>query len=215
MSPRTTSWTSSPRRRSRRGRSSSTSARRPTSMWRRSTCSRRFELELGARDRASAGQVRGSVRDRMHRSGLMATIGEANCYLSDEAAVEGTRTRRCRWAVATRRSTRAVTGAAPDSAATAGVPLAFAGRCPAGHDDDRPRRAREPQRSPAQTPAPRRRSSPGLMPQRGERRHAGRRDEGPEAQARRQAAEVGGIVDRAARREAEHDVDQRSGPSAG
>jgi MFS superfamily sulfate permease-like transporter len=32
-------------------------------------------------------QVRGSVRDRMYRSGLMTTIGEENCYLSDEAAV--------------------------------------------------------------------------------------------------------------------------------
>lgn len=32
-------------------------------------------------------QVRGSVRDRMRRSGLMTTIGEENCYLSDEAAV--------------------------------------------------------------------------------------------------------------------------------
>jgi high affinity sulfate transporter 1 len=32
-------------------------------------------------------QVRGSVRDRMRRTGLMTTIGEGRCYLSDEAAV--------------------------------------------------------------------------------------------------------------------------------
>ena len=32
-------------------------------------------------------QVRGSVRDRMRRTGLMDTIGEDRCYLSDEAAV--------------------------------------------------------------------------------------------------------------------------------
>ncbi len=32
-------------------------------------------------------QVRGPVRDRMRRTGLMATIGEERCYLSDEAAV--------------------------------------------------------------------------------------------------------------------------------
>ena len=32
-------------------------------------------------------QVRGSVRDRMRRSGLMTTIGEDHCFLSDEAAV--------------------------------------------------------------------------------------------------------------------------------
>ena len=32
-------------------------------------------------------QVRGSVRDRMRRTGLMATIGEERCFLSDEAAV--------------------------------------------------------------------------------------------------------------------------------
>ena len=32
-------------------------------------------------------QVRGSVRDRMRRTGLMATIGEDHCFLSDEAAV--------------------------------------------------------------------------------------------------------------------------------
>ena len=32
-------------------------------------------------------QVRGSVRDRMRRSGLMARIGEDHCFLSDEAAV--------------------------------------------------------------------------------------------------------------------------------
>jgi len=31
-------------------------------------------------------QVRGSVRDRMRRSGLMTTIGEDHCFLSDEAA---------------------------------------------------------------------------------------------------------------------------------
>ena len=34
-------------------------------------------------------QVRGSVRDRMRRTGLMTTIGEDHCYLSVEAAVEG------------------------------------------------------------------------------------------------------------------------------
>ena len=32
-------------------------------------------------------QVRGSVRDRMRRTGLMATIGEDHCFMSDEAAV--------------------------------------------------------------------------------------------------------------------------------
>ena len=32
-------------------------------------------------------QVRGSVRDRMRRTGLMTTIGEDHCFLSDEAAV--------------------------------------------------------------------------------------------------------------------------------
>jgi anti-anti-sigma regulatory factor len=32
-------------------------------------------------------QVRGSVRDRMRRTGLMGLIGEDHCYLSDEAAV--------------------------------------------------------------------------------------------------------------------------------
>jgi SulP family sulfate permease len=32
-------------------------------------------------------QVRGSVRDRMRRTGLMTTIDEGRCYLSDEAAV--------------------------------------------------------------------------------------------------------------------------------
>ena len=32
-------------------------------------------------------QVRGSVRDRMRRTGLMDTIGQDRCYLSDEAAV--------------------------------------------------------------------------------------------------------------------------------
>ena len=32
-------------------------------------------------------QVRGSVRDRMRRTGLMEIIGEDRCYLSDEAAV--------------------------------------------------------------------------------------------------------------------------------
>ena len=32
-------------------------------------------------------QVRGSVRDRMRRTGLMDTIGEDSCYLSDEAAI--------------------------------------------------------------------------------------------------------------------------------
>jgi high affinity sulfate transporter 1 len=32
-------------------------------------------------------QVRGSVRDRMRRSGLMASVGEDHCFLSDEAAV--------------------------------------------------------------------------------------------------------------------------------
>jgi high affinity sulfate transporter 1 len=32
-------------------------------------------------------QVRGSVRDRMRRTGLMTTIGEERCYLSNEAAV--------------------------------------------------------------------------------------------------------------------------------
>ena len=32
-------------------------------------------------------QVRGSVRDRMRRTGLMGTIGEDHCFLSDEAAV--------------------------------------------------------------------------------------------------------------------------------
>jgi SulP family sulfate permease len=32
-------------------------------------------------------QVRGSVRDRMRRTGLMATIGEDHCFLSDEAAM--------------------------------------------------------------------------------------------------------------------------------
>ena len=32
-------------------------------------------------------QVRGSVRDRMRRSGLMASVGEDRCFLSDEAAV--------------------------------------------------------------------------------------------------------------------------------
>ena len=32
-------------------------------------------------------QVRGSVRDRMRRTGLMTIIGEGQCYLSDEAAV--------------------------------------------------------------------------------------------------------------------------------
>jgi MFS superfamily sulfate permease-like transporter len=35
-------------------------------------------------------QVRGSVRDRMRRTGLMTTIGEDHCYLSVEAAVAGT-----------------------------------------------------------------------------------------------------------------------------
>ena len=34
-------------------------------------------------------QVRGSVRDRMRRTGLMTTIGEDHCYLSVVAAVEG------------------------------------------------------------------------------------------------------------------------------
>jgi MFS superfamily sulfate permease-like transporter len=32
-------------------------------------------------------QVRGSVRDRMRRTGLMEVIGEPQCYLSDEAAI--------------------------------------------------------------------------------------------------------------------------------
>ena len=32
-------------------------------------------------------QVRGSVRDRMRRTGLMTTIGEDHCFLSDEAAM--------------------------------------------------------------------------------------------------------------------------------
>lgn len=32
-------------------------------------------------------QVRGSVRDRMRRTGLMGIIGEDHCYLSDEAAI--------------------------------------------------------------------------------------------------------------------------------
>ena len=32
-------------------------------------------------------QVRGSVRDRMRRTGLMATLGERRCYLSTESAV--------------------------------------------------------------------------------------------------------------------------------
>ena len=32
-------------------------------------------------------QVRGSVRDRMRRTGLMEIIGERHCYLSDEAAI--------------------------------------------------------------------------------------------------------------------------------
>ena len=32
-------------------------------------------------------QVRGSVRDRMRRTGLMATLGEPRCYLSTESAV--------------------------------------------------------------------------------------------------------------------------------
>lgn len=32
-------------------------------------------------------QVRGSVRDRMRRTGLMEVIGERHCYLSDEAAI--------------------------------------------------------------------------------------------------------------------------------
>ncbi len=32
-------------------------------------------------------QVRGSVRDRMRRTGLMTVIGEARCYYSVEAAV--------------------------------------------------------------------------------------------------------------------------------
>lgn len=35
-------------------------------------------------------QVRGSVRDRMRRTGLMTTIGEDHCYLSVEAAIAGT-----------------------------------------------------------------------------------------------------------------------------
>ena len=34
-------------------------------------------------------QVRGSVRDRMRRTGLMTTLGEDHCYLSVEAAVAG------------------------------------------------------------------------------------------------------------------------------
>jgi hypothetical protein len=32
-------------------------------------------------------QVRGSVRDRMRKTGLVATIGEERWFLSDEAAV--------------------------------------------------------------------------------------------------------------------------------
>jgi anti-anti-sigma regulatory factor len=32
-------------------------------------------------------QVRGSVRDRMRRTGLMTIVGEDRCYLSTEAAV--------------------------------------------------------------------------------------------------------------------------------
>jgi len=46
-------------------------------------------LSLELRARAidfRLSQVRGPVRDRMRRSGLMATIGEDHCYLSDETA---------------------------------------------------------------------------------------------------------------------------------
>jgi SulP family sulfate permease len=47
-----------------------------------------LSMELGGRAiDLRLSQVRGSVRDRMRRSGLMTTIGEDHCYLSDEAAV--------------------------------------------------------------------------------------------------------------------------------
>ena len=50
------------------------------------------------------------------------------------------------------------------------------------------------------------------MPERGERRHAGRQDERAEPEARDQAAEVGGVVDRTARGEPEREVDQDQHP---
>jgi SulP family sulfate permease len=46
--------------------------------------------ELGRRSiDLRLAQVRGSVRDRMRRTGLMTTLGEDHCYLSVEAAVAG------------------------------------------------------------------------------------------------------------------------------
>jgi MFS superfamily sulfate permease-like transporter len=49
------------------------------------------ELETRGTDFRLA-QVRGSVRDRMRRTGLMTTLGEDHCYLSVEAAVAETTT---------------------------------------------------------------------------------------------------------------------------
>ena len=50
-----------------------------------------MHLELTSRGiDVRLAQVRGSVRDRMRRTGLMTTIGEDHCYLSVEAAVAGT-----------------------------------------------------------------------------------------------------------------------------
>jgi SulP family sulfate permease len=47
-------------------------------------------VELGRRGiDFRLAQVRGSVRDRMRRTGLMTTVGEDHCYLSVEAAVAG------------------------------------------------------------------------------------------------------------------------------
>jgi sulfate permease, SulP family len=49
-----------------------------------------LSVELTARDTDfRLAQVRGSVRDRMRRTGLMTTLGEDHCYLSIEAAVAG------------------------------------------------------------------------------------------------------------------------------
>ena len=99
----------------------------------------------GARARRAStlrlAQVRGSVRDRMRRTGLMATIGEDHCYLSDEAAVAvpepdggGRRWRRPSRSDAALADVRCGPGGGDRS----GAALAFAGPDrDAGHDDDR------------------------------------------------------------------------------
>ena len=147
-------------------------------------------------------QVRGSVRDRMRRTGLVDLIGEEHWFLSDEAAVAAPvvdREAETGEPPARRRLTRTRT-------------LPSRGRWSRPRARPRRRSRPPPARAGRCSPAPwrcRHRPPPSLvsLPERGHRRDAGRWHERAEPQPGRQPAEVRRVVDRAAGCEPEHDVD--------